>query len=261
MLVSKHEDIKPLLRKSGRKFNEVVLFMILMLPIFVSRTLWIIQNNRLVTLLGNFHFLMQYVTMVTALVVYEDMACNLVRSHMRIRDATRAATLNWKALIAAKWKTRDQTRKINALYARPFVVFYSNMFLSTVYIAAELILRNLKPWILVFASLNHVCFMIQILLLAYKASAVRCMCEETERELLRRLSETVSVEYVDSATVESFRFHEDWDSLRVGSFPHHLSSFWRFISVVTTCAAVVLQFDYRVVRAINDLSLQVVPNH
>lgn len=235
----------------------MVLFMILMLPIFVSRTLWIIQKNRLITLLGNFNFLLQYTTMVTSLVVYEDMACNLVRDHTRIRDATRAETLNWKNLISAKWRTRDQTRKINALYAGPLVVLYSNMFLSAVYIGAELILRNLRPWILFFATLNHICFMIQMILLAHKATEVRNVCEETESGLLRRLSERSTLDYVDSATMASFRFHDEWDSLRVGCFAHNLQNFWRYISVVTTCVAVVLQFDYRVVRAINDLSNQV----
>lgn len=253
LLIFRHGDIEPLLRNNGRMFTEVFSFLLLAVPVLA----WAVPHGGLLSVFVSCNVLAQFVAVAVWFMLYVDMACNLERNHCRIRDAFKDRTLIWDQLISAKWDTRDRVSKINSLSAYPLAALYSNMFLMSVYVTAEAILQDVNAPMTIAALVNLPCFGLQLFLVAREASRVRSSCEETEREFLRRLSKSSTRDYIDPATMECFRFHSEWDSLRVGCFSHSMCNFWKFISVVTTCTAVVLQFDFRVVRTIGELSASV----
>lgn len=256
-LLCKRRSIQPHLRHHGRKLGEVFPFLMLLLLIIP----WIIYKEEFRTVIASFSMLSQHMTMAVSFMIYEDMACSLDQDHRRIRDALGSNSSTWEQLVAAKWGIRDRTRDINTLTGVPLAVSYANLFVSSVYITADMILQGGDIWLKTLAIVSHSANLIMHFVVARKASEVRSRSEETERELLRRLGGTSTLGSVDTATMECLKFHPEWDTLYVGCFTHSLQNLSKFTSIIITCVAVVLQFDFRVVRTINDLSKLEPSNH
>lgn len=65
---------------------------------------------------------------------------------------------------------------------------------------------------------------------------------------------TTAISLWSEASIKRIKFRDDWDSLRIDCFEHGSANFLRFMSMMTACVAVVLQFDYLVVRKINEIA-------
>lgn len=254
LLTRRHKEIEPLLQRSGRSMTYVLQFVVFIAPITVFSILPIYSNMGVSVQLKCLTFLLFYVSTVAFQLVYEDVVENLVKSHARLRVSLMFPKLSWSTLTSEKWRIRDQTRDINSVFSFPLTIFYLQLLWVTVYHIGEIIERKQT---LLNAFLLGLCgFLIvaQILRLACCSSEVIKLCLEQESELLRRLCRDATLTNTENAAIKLMQFREEWDSLRVGCFVHSLANFLRFVSVLTTCVAVVLQFDFRVMRKISSSS-------
>ena len=81
--------------------------------------------------------------------------------------------------------------------------------------------------------------------LARKSSVLMSLSLQIEHQLTKRFRSETPVE------LAVFRFREDYDVPQVSVFSHSVPNYLRFERI--TCVAVILQFDYKVVRKIPDL--------
>ena len=254
MLVREGKRIKPLLRRSGRNFDDVVLFLICHVPCEIM--LWKSSSDLgpVFTALQTFGLAKCELTILTIIMIYYDMVQNLLVRLLRLHHSTTVSKLDRDALISEKWKLRDQTSDINGLFAEVLTSFYLQVFLSAGFVWARVIQHDMNFSMAIWFVLNFFCYIFQVFRLARKASEIKLLCLKTEAELTRRLHNEATLTHLDCAFMRNLQFSDGWDSLRVGCFEHNTANFVKFLSMVSTSVAVVLQFDYLVVRAINDLS-------
>ena len=253
----KHAEIESLLRKNGRGMSSVISFLVLLVPEMLLDYLLAPHDGGLVVCISSYTFFLQHLAMATTLMIYNDLTGDLLEKLDEFRIAMSDPARGERTLIRERWMIRDRIRAVNSVCALPLSLFYPQLFLSTVYISGGLILLDLGFRVISLQTASFICFTSQILFLAYKASKVEAQSEEIEREYLQRVSNDASFEFIDTAVVRTFQLHKDWDCLQIACFPHNLALFWRYISVMLTCVAVVLQFDFKVVREITELSKRI----
>lgn len=254
LLKLKRGEIEPLLQRNQRTFFDVLPFLLLMLPEFVANVSGVVNDGRILMVIVTVTLMLQYFSMVIFFMVYQDITASLTRDLAGLRLAMTVSTTKLDDLIADRWEIRDKIHTTNALFALPLSLFYLQIFSTTVYVAAEVILQSFGYCLESILSLSYSCFLLKVSILAHRSSNVRIASRDIERELLEKSRKIATIGSIDPIAARTFEFRNEWDSLRVGCFDHTLPNFWRFISVLTTCVAVVLQFDYRVVRMIADLA-------
>ena len=254
MLVNKERRIEPLLRRRGRHFKSYSLFLIGLLQNLMRNVIPASASNESAyksSFSAAERFGYARCDLVTSLInaIYFDVSRELLGRLCRVRESSGKVNLNWNILITEKWKIRDQVSEINSLFAGIFAALYLHLFLSIGFIWGRVVRDNMSFSGQYPDAFNIFWYALQLYFVARAASDVKAQCAKTEAELLRRLRGNV-----DCTSIRQLRFREDWDSLRVGCFEHSKANFLKFLSTVTTCVAIVLQFDYLVVRAINELS-------
>lgn len=249
----KHTEIEPLLRKRGRTVRNVPLFLMLIIPELILDYVKAPRERGFVACISFYTYTLQYFSTLVTFMIYNDLADELILKLSKLCIAVRDSGPN-NELIRTRWGYRDQIRRINSIFALPLCLFYMQMLLTTIHVTADLILQDLAYSVVFLTTLSYACIVFQLLFVAYKASNVRAMSEEIGRQFLKRANQSRDTATIDATAIRALVFDEDRDSLRVGCYTHSLPNFLRFVSVMTTCVAVVLQFDFRVVRTISDLS-------
>lgn len=248
----KNTEIAPLLQRNGRRLIDTVLFILLALPECMIVTKTTFTDKGFLEQLTGMIFLVQYFNMVIFFGIYKDIADALTEDLERLRRVTMDSMPRWEYLISVRWKIRDRIRTANSVFSVSLSFFYVQGIMTTVYVAAELTLQEFGTEGDVLICLSHICYFSKLIILASKASKVRSLSKDLERDYLEKTCNIGSVSYIHFVAARTYKAQEDWDTMTVGCFSHNLQNFWRFVSVLTTCVAVVLQFDYRVVRMIND---------
>lgn len=255
LLRRRGETIEPLLQCGGRPFSSVIVFLLYISQILIMDTIFIADHESSLRILQELGFARMDLVFVIIAMIYHDAVQALVVRLRQLRRVSRQPVINWMNLVSEKWKIRDRIDVINSLFSGLLASFYLHVFLSATFLWAGGINNFASYSRVCLLSMNFCCFTSALFMLARKASAVRSECETTEATLMRRLQEECLD--LDLTPMEHLRFREDFDSLRVGCFGHHQANFLRFSSVVVTSIAVVLQFDYVVIRTLNTLSNQV----
>lgn len=254
VLMKDRTRIESLLRRSGRVYCDVLPFLLCPIPYLVAEIRFVARHAAVLFILGGVTFAYQVLTTSVMLLVCYDTAQALLLRLRRLRISSKEPTLIWTNVISEKWKIRDQTAEINAVFALPLAEFYMQYFLSIIYFSAEAIKDDMVPFDSYVMSVNMLSVSLLFFMLARKSSEIRSQCVETQATLMKRLDANTTLSGVDFASMIHFQFSEDWDSLRCGCFALSMSNFLRYLSMVFTSTAVVLQFDYHVIRKINTLS-------
>lgn len=257
----KGKEIEPLLRRNGRSYREGVLFLIYCFQCIIRDVLNVALHKTISSVLESVGFAIMELAMVMITTIYYDIVQDLLGRLRQLQTFSQRTSLSWKSLTAGKWEIRKRVDSINSLFAVLLSSFYLHVFLLAASVWARVIKSSFRSDEVFISSLNFFCYILQLFTLARKSSEKRALCVQTEASLMERSQDESTVSKTDMAAMKHFRFNEDWDSLRVGCFEHGLGNFLKSLSMVTTCIAVVLQFDYLVVRAINDLALQAVSHN
>lgn len=254
MLLLRGKTIEPLLRRRGRRSLEFLVFVVYFFQTVMLYASLVLSDKSLMKVLRGIGSARLSLTVVVIDMIYYDAVQALLERLRQIHRGTRKSVLEWEYLVSEKWKIRDQIDAVNELFGGLISAFYLQMFLSAAFAWAQAINSSARDLKMIFSAATFFCSISAHFVLAQRASAVRSRCGRTEAALTRRLQEDPTLQRVEWKPMEHLRLHDDLDSLRIGCFVHDKANFLRFLSVVATSLAVVLQFDYVIVRTINNLS-------
>lgn len=254
VLLRRGRKIEPLFRQNGRRFAEMIVFIIFFAQIMISHVAYMLGDRTYLYIVETAGFARLTVNFLIVDVTYFDAVQALLERLRLLHDESRRSVLDWRYLVGEKWKIRDRIDLINSLFADLLSGFYIYVFLWAAFVWTAVIKNAPAHRIVFLMSTPFFMYSITLFVLAQQASAVKSQCEKTEAGLMRRLQEDPKLHDADIGSMEHLRFREDWDSLRIGCFNHGEGNFLRFLSMVATSIAVMLQFDYVVVRTIQDLA-------
>lgn len=161
---------------------------------------------------------------------------------------------NCSRIMAEKWALRAQIKKANG-FIRVIMVAYEVQFFAWLVFATAYVVEGTGTTFNAMALVLYVvCTHLQLFKIVMEGSNLLQGCLEGEEKLLK-LHQDKHVDQVCLQKVLSVvRVSEDWDALQVGFSPMKGSHFGSFLVTSFTCAAVVLQFDHRVVGMLDQLS-------
>lgn len=260
-MIRRHEKIERLIRKSGRSSKDVLSFVIILVPCFIREAAAGFEHGTILFSLIVISFISLEVSATICMMIYYDTVKNLLNDLRLLDVALERPPRDLRELMSDKWRNRDRIGALNAIFATPLCLGYAQIFLSTIFTLAFSIGNTTDLREMFLRVSGYLCYVFLYFLLAREASCIKTQCLETHSKLLRCSITDSPLAHSAADAERHFRFDQDLDSLRIGCFDQSVSNYMRFLSVVTTCVAVVLQFDYKVVRTINKLSGQMAGDH
>lgn len=249
------ENIEPMLRKRGRGLSDVLL----PLTVAAMELAWPIysafHNSRETTYRMSLRMVLKLTPLVSFLILM-DLIAVVTHDQREILRSLREFNLNFHALTAKKWRIREVIRVANSTFAQIFLVTYIQSFILVIFVLGNAISGVLSGTTGVLASALLLSIMVLMIVLAKKCSSFYALCIETDQLLLEgiRSSKLCRSCHADLSSV--LRFNEAWDTFKLGCFTHSSENFLKFLATGLTCVAISLQFDIRVIRALNALSSQ-----
>lgn len=183
----------------------------------------------------------------------------------RLLVQLRAPSFKLDSLVKEKWIIRDQVSDLNKIFASHIMLFYMQISALGIVVIETFVIET-QSLVATVNSLIRVAPMGIGYVVAVRGSKLISLLVEVERLGLLRLSQMnlcdKSLYFIGSGHNCPFlqwqvlRFDGKWDSLNVGCFVNCLQTFISFLVSYSTCVAVVMQFDYKVVWVVKTLSEQ-----
>lgn len=166
--------------------------------------------------------------------------------------------------VKKKWQIRNTIEDLNTMFAMPLAVIYILMFTEVLLIISLQVGRS-NPVAFAIHSIGHICLIVEFYVVAQQTSELTRKFMEVERRILEILGQVSYASLMPKSKIQLFNqrisihwkvllFNEKWDSLRIAYFTHGLETLFRFTSTCITCIGVVLQFDFQVIKVINELA-------
>lgn len=167
-------------------------------------------------------------------------------------------------LVLQKWMIRDAITTLNRIFAFPLVLAYAQFVMGTIILINQFIAGKVLTLLWFYAS-SLLCFLAITYLMVCKCTRISDLLVEVERQVLRQLGSYHSLNGMPFSitksphTYSSYQwkilcFDEKWDSIRIGCFVHGEQTFASFLATCLTCVAVIMQFDFKVISAVNKLA-------
>ena len=261
IFVVKHKNIEELLQSSGRNSADIVVPILAWIPFVVYYVIAMMTTRKIEIILGIVNYFNFTNSMTIFVMVYLDIINDLLLRLRKLHELCRATRIHFKALASEKSRIRGRIETINTYFAFPLAVQYLQIFIAFLYVFATLIRdsesKRLNGLGVQSLAGTLVGFLGAIFFIAWRASRLIAQCHATESQLMILAENDAglrdSSQRMDLRDI--FRYRQEWDSLMVGCFECSVSSLLRYMATVTTCVAVVLQFDFEVVRTINSLAI------
>lgn len=244
-----HNDIEPMLQTNERQFKDFSVHFIcsaVIVPKYIR--LWS-HGSRSAVL--KTYFLLLEAFMAMFLIIYNDILIHSQKTQANILELARNLESNSQKILNEKWRLRRRIERVNRLFAWILGLYHLRIFMSGVQAVRDFLGREKSTAHIIWIMLEQIAMMVQLFDIAMKASALQRSSLEIEkhfpsgirRDTQRRLNEILL----------ALQFHEDLDTLRNGCYSLGSGKFLSFLMTSFTCAAVVLQFDFQVVRTLTTL--------
>lgn len=252
LFMLKSKDFESVLQKRNRRLRDVVLPVLSVSPLQVLHVYKFFTITDKSARFGELCFLSFDFIVLGFFLAYEDATTHILKIHTQLNVSTKTTTaLTATEILAEKGRIRKMTRKINKLFALPLAMYYSNIVIVVLYTLSQSLGNRSAAHETVILIVCQFCYLLQLSLLAKKGSTLATKCLKLESIVLMRIPDNDSPS--SSHLLRAVRFREEWDVLKVGCFALGTPNLLRFLASCVTFIAVVLQFDYRVVRAMNRL--------
>ena len=246
--------IETLLQKGGRRFRHVIMPLSGILIHFtqnVSRLL--VSPVPSISLLIDAVFMSLAAPKAVFLIVYLDVVDNILSRVTRLNRRLQEAETISSELIDEKWNLRDQISETDRFFSLLMLsVHFQNMF-SVVFYVVQIAERDTEISETAFQMSTVAAVFVTQFYLAGRSSLLELRNMETGCIMFKRFSQGAFAGVPRDAMLPIFRFREEWDILRSGWFPHNKKNFWKLLSRLVTVSAIVLQFDFKIARFIEEL--------
>ena len=183
-----------------------------------------------------------------------DVICGLRGSQGRLVALTDQVEANSDKILDKKWKLRFRTMEANRFFQVSLTLLHLQLFSWMLFLMSEAMKRSLDGVSSVILITGTVCSFFQLAKVVLESSRLIESCREAEKILLKQSHDVRVDQDCLKRVLAVVHFDENWDCLRAAFSPMDGSNFVKFLIASLTCAAVVLQFDYVVMREINQLS-------
>lgn len=250
--ITKRDLIVSFLKSGNRRVKDFVLPLFATLPHIVMRTFLYDGNWGFAQTIRQVRSVHVQVMKLGFLLVYSDILGNI---HAMLEDISGCAQkLQFGGIAAKKWNVRDRIRNVNDVLAWVLSGYYvvlpdAIVFRFVTSLGKQTSLENTYVNILALMSI-----VIQLCFFAKKSSACISLSRRTD-DLVSRLGDTSDVfcEQCQRMYRELLLYREERDSLKVGCFTHSIPNLVCYAVTCATSVAVLLQFDFNMVRAFGKL--------
>lgn len=150
---------------------------------------------------------------------------------------------------------RHRIQKANRSFAWLLALYHSQIFLSAVRAAMNFLEPKSTYLDRILIVLGKLALIFQLFDLARKSSELERLCVGIEQRFSDGLQSGVGDQDGLRQMLSVMRYHEDLDALGNGCYQLGTQRFMGFLITSVTCTAVILQFDFRIARAVTDLSV------
>lgn len=246
----RHDEIGAILQGHGRRFQDCWVHI-------TCSSFLILKYHRLfayggLTVVGRAYFVLLEIFMSSFFIVYNDIVVGLQEIQKNILSRAQNIELYSQNLIDEKWKFRHRIERANRFFAWILAQYHLRILKAAIRAVADLILsRNWYNAITI--TIEQIVVIIELFEFARKGSSLKRSCQRMEQVFSNQTRRnTVDTEKLREMRL-ALRFHEDLDTLRNGCYALETGKFVNFLTTSATCVAVVLQFDFEVLRALASL--------
>ena len=253
----KHESVEKLLQGGERDAGDTFKYC---LCIFVF-LLWTGYSSTKITDLtwapGHSIFLSFDLLSTSFVMIYLDVLRKIRVQLEKLASLTRREKIDWDAVISEKMLVRDQIQTINTLFARPLATTYMQAFVIIFAVFVTVTIEETPLYEKVLQCSCIVIFIAEQLVTTVRASRIEALCLETEFQLQNLSARNFRQRRcAQRDLIAVFRYREEWDGLKAGCYNLGTGGYLRLLSTMITCAAVVLQFDQKTLRALGELAAE-----
>lgn len=269
IIVFKRTELSNLLKgASGQSWKQITCLVILIVPGFIIYNVLIITICHWKSFAASFSLILfaHRIHVRNLLnVIYIEATSVLETRCKSLLELSSTQRLRPQLLANEKWLIQKSIMQLNALFAVPIAVVYLQITLDSILLTGTIATKITESAGLAVMFM-HICFLVTVYVMAWRSSRLMSSLQKLEYRLLQRLSEAEA--YDDEMLMEKINadqccpsvqlkmicFDDNWDTPRVGCFVHSQKTFFKFCATLVTFLAIVMQFDYRIMRVINDLA-------
>ena len=254
--IVKHKKVERLLRSDPTAPEDVFVSMLCSAPFFVTCIGVISRAKDVVLLIGYMNYVSFDFSKIAFFIIYANVSSSLLARLGRLNKVIQRAGMRRDYLTREKLSIREDIMTVNSIFARYLSLHYVQLFVDVVFDFAAVmgdLLRNYEKAFLLASLCTR---MIMLHQAARKGSLIISQCLDTEFQLWALGIDRPDVHKSATLweTMRVFRFREEWDTLKVACFTSSSANFFRYLSTVVTCVAVVMQFDFKVLRTMTNLT-------
>lgn len=252
---------------TGQHWSRILAYLILNIPTLVLYTFFIAKKytmSRYAEALGTSFLTYTVIVRLIFHVIFFEAAFIIEMRCKSLLEALNSEKMALNDLMKKKWLTRKAIADFNRIFAIPLAVMYSQVTSGCVVMVSSVVMVASVPVTLACVS-SEVCLLITAYIVANRGSRLMTLLADIERcflhrlnraDLQDRLAEHMHKQKWCCASIQMkvIGFDEKWDSLKVGCFVLSQRTFISYLATSVTCVAVGMQFDYKIVRMINDLA-------
>ena len=245
-VMREHDKLEALLQRHGRSFRDIIAPL---LGLIVELTGSALNFTGPLANLPATAYMITDVLRAVFFMIYTDIIRGLSRSQEQALKLL-STPCGFKDAIAEKWSIRNRINVVNSIFGRTLPAYYLLSSTIAIFTVSRAIMTSdpLSPLHAVLMVITLLSLMFQLFVLAYRSDALKRQSLEIEYDLLKRIRPHSDQNSRLLELLVVFRFRDDWDNLQIGCFVHDLGNYVKFLASLVTFIAVILQFDYRVVR-------------
>lgn len=155
---------------------------------------------------------------------------------------------NVRYLIHQKWAVRDTTELVNKLCGTTLPLYYMKIFFSIICSAGNISCRHILDMRVYSLAFAHISYILVLTLIAHQGSRLISSCIEGH-SMASRLPKTTMSGSDTSELREVLKYKKKWDCLTMSlGFIIEMPVLISFLGTCITVVAIFLQFDYKVLR-------------
>ena len=238
------DEIRSLLEPERRVFRHVLFLALCSVPLIVHLTRRISSTSDSAKIILYILVCHSEFVMISFFIVYNDIIVHLALLNQEISEDVRRTDRDLFSSIAVEWDIRDRIGRLNSMFASLLSWYYVQFRMIVMHTLA--VLAGLTPSAAYSITMLFVLAGISLPLFELSRSSTHMTSVSLQTEYL------LSKRFFPESPVELLvlRFREDLDVPRVGVFSQGIPNLSRFFGFCITCSAVILQFDYKMLRKI-----------
>lgn len=251
-----HKSVERLLAIDASSAVNVFVPLLCGIPFFLTCMSIISRTDEIVIFVGYVNYVTFDASMTIFFVLYMNVNSSVLGQLERLYQVTQKDNYSWNFLMREKLRIRQEIRVINSIFALPLALHYVQLFIGVIFDFAATMGHSMHPYEKSILMGSLFTYLVTLLRAAHMGSQITSKCLDTEFHLMTlAVHTTASRDTTErSEAINVLRFRGEWDALKVACFESSLENFIKYLSAMVTCVAVVLQFDYKVVRFITNLA-------